>query len=242
MGNFTISKTTFTIIIIIWLLTLVRSIVIMFGKKVFRDSSMNENSAVYPIINLFSMLEALNISTYLGILLFIPIINLFVLILMSIKLGEKYNCDMGLRIGLILLPIIFYPSLFNSGSSTNEMSKETFLALDSAKSESINLLTEEEIRKENDSPYDLDPAIDSIFKSELDMMEPVESYKATKLDQDVLDKLKDLSMEDQDINTSQKNENISYFDINGEVEEKTNSGNKLIEEIKKDDEIEFIDL
>lgn len=242
MGYFTISKTTLTIIIILWSLTLVRSIVIMFGKKVFKDASMNENSAIYPIINLFSMLEALNISAYLGILLFVPVLNLIVLLVMSIKLGQKYNCDMGLKLGLICLPIIFYPVLFNSGNSVSEMSKETFLALDSAKSESINLMTEEEIKKENDSPYDLDPAVDSIFKSDVDMMEPVEAYRATKLDQDILDKLKDLSMEDPELKL-EKNENVSYFDLDSEIKRNNiTNDNKFTEEIKKEEDIEFIDL
>lgn len=241
MNNLTMSKSTLMVIIIIWTFTLIRSIIIMFGKKVFKDSSINEKSASIPILNLFSMLEVLDISTYLGILLFIPIVNLFVLMLMSIKLGQKYDCDILLQMGLILLPPVFYFVLFNNNKTINKETSDTFYALDSAKSESINLMTEEEIKKENDSPYDLDPAVDSIFKSELDLIEPAETYRATRLDQDVLDKLKDLSNSEENNKQVNSEENVSYFDLNEDKKTDIND-NSLIKEIKNEEEIEFIDL
>ena len=51
------SRRVFVIIGIIWSFTLLRSILIMLaGKNIFKRASKNEKTALYPVINLFTML------------------------------------------------------------------------------------------------------------------------------------------------------------------------------------------
>ena len=88
----TTSKKIVTIILVLWLFTIFRSVTIMIGgKKLFAKASRGEKSHLYPIINLFTMLEIADVSSYFGILLFIPILNLIVLVLMSIKIGKVFK-------------------------------------------------------------------------------------------------------------------------------------------------------
>ena len=112
MGNISMAKTVVTMILIIWLLTPLRSITIMIGgKKIFFKAGKGEKANVYPILNLFSILEIANITTFAGILFFVPVANLVVLSLMSYKLGDAFKVGYLYKIGLVFLPIIFYPLL-----------------------------------------------------------------------------------------------------------------------------------
>ncbi len=187
------TKIVVTIILIIWLLTPLRSITIMIGgKKIFFKAGKGEKSNIYPVLNLFSMLEIANVSSYMGILFFVPVANLVVLSIMSYKLGDAFKVGLLYKIGLILLPIVFYPML-GSGNRIYKLKDDNyFKALDNARAESINLMTEEEIREENNQqPYEEESvAVDSIFKSDIQMMEQAAPYKAAKIDLYGMEKLK----------------------------------------------------
>lgn len=250
----TVSQTFLYIVIGIWCLTILRSILLMMGKKVYKDASMNEKNALIPIINLFSMLEIVDLSSYLGILLFIPLVNLIVLVMMSYKLGKVYNCDFGFIMGLVFLPVVFYISLFNSTKSYKNRRNDTFAALESVKDDNINLLTEEEIKAQNDSPYDLDPCVDSIFKSKLDTIEEAPAYKASKLDKDIIDNLKDLGEEENPFEPikriehlynekeeKEKEEQEKILEENIETED-NKSNDKFVSELSKKDKVEYVDF
>ena len=60
--------------------------------------------------------------------------------------------------------------------------EEYFKALDNAKDESINLMTQDEINAENNEIVDEGPIVDSVFKSDLQLMEKPAPYKAAKID------------------------------------------------------------
>ena len=171
------------LIIIIWILTLTRSIAIMFCGKLFEKASKGSKTAIYPFLNLFGMLEVVELSTFWGILLFIPVTNLIVLFMMSLKLGEVFNVSTGKRIGLILLPIVFYPLLAKENVSYKTSNEEYLLALDSAKSESIHLLTQEEINEFNMIEEPVAEVVDSIFKSELEQIKEPEPYRAKRINE-----------------------------------------------------------
>ena len=190
--NISTTKLIVTIILIIWLLTPLRSITIMIGgKKIFIKANKGEKSNLYPIVNLFSMLEIANISTYFGILFFVPVINLLVLTYMSYKLGDAFKVKFFYKLGLIIIPIVFYPIL-GSGDRIYKLRDDNyFKALDNARAESINLMTEEEIQEENKEPYEEEKIdVDSIFKSDIEMMEQTAPYKAAKIDLYGMEKLK----------------------------------------------------
>ena len=89
------------VLIVIWSLTIGRSLLIMLGGNLFEKAAKGKKTALYPIINLFTMLEIVDISTFYGILFFIPVLNLIVLVMMSYKLGIVFNCSLPYKIGLI---------------------------------------------------------------------------------------------------------------------------------------------
>ena len=179
------SKLILRIVIMIWSLSLGRSLLIMIGgNKLFKKASKGEKTAFYPILNLFTMLEIVDVSTFFGILFFIPVINLVVLILMSYKLGVVFNCNVGYKIGLILLPIVFYPMLAFSNKQYKVSDEEYFKALDNARGEKVSLMTDVDVEPQAPltNEEEAKTTIDSVFKSEFDMMEQPEKYKATKID------------------------------------------------------------
>ena len=103
---------------------------------------------------------------------------------MSYKLGTSFNTGMGYKLGLVLLPIVFYPLLAFSNKHYKVNDEAYFKSMESAKNDSINLMTDEELKKlyENINDKDDNVEVDSIFKSNIQMMEQVEPYKAAKID------------------------------------------------------------
>ena len=192
-------KLMFTIIAIVWIYTVLRSIlIILCGKKIFKKAHKGEKTAFYPIINLFTMLIIADISDYLGILLFIPGINVIILTAMSWKLGKVFNTSFGFRLGLVLCPILFYPLLAYGDYQYKVTDEDFFKEMDNTRSDSINLMTEEEISNLNETPEVEEPQkdVDSIFKSDVAIMEKAAPYKAAKIDILDMEKLKDAPMEE----------------------------------------------
>ena len=177
-------NTVLFIVIAIWSYTLLRSFLIMLvGKSIFISARKGEKAAFYPVINLFTMLEVCEINTFWGILLFVPVLNLIILVMMSYELGVVFNKSMGFRFGLILMPLVFYTWLSISDKAYKLGDHDYFKQMESAKGESINLMTEDDIRQVNQT-YDKDDnvEVDSIFKSDVQMMEKVAPYRAAKID------------------------------------------------------------
>ena len=141
------NPSTINIIVMICLIllsmTFVDSIIVTIGgKKLFKKAQKNEKSALYPVANLFTLLEISEMSTFYGILFFVPVINCVVLFIMFYKLGGEFDTSTSYKLGLALLPIIFFPLLANSDKQYKLADEEYLLKLDSAKDESINLLSD----------------------------------------------------------------------------------------------------
>lgn len=219
------NPSTINIIVMICLIllsmTFVDSIIVTIGgKKLFKKAQKNEKSALYPVANLFTLLEISEMSTFYGILFFVPVINCVVLFIMFYKLGGEFDTSTSYKLGLVLLPIIFFPLLANSDKQYKLADEEYLLKLDSAKDESINLLSDAELKEKFKSEDEVpDEKVDSIFKSEVQMMEEVSPYKAKRNDFVEM------------VNEPKKDEKIEFVEL--ENDKKTN---------KKDDKIEMIDL
>ena len=225
------SKMLLTIVLIIWLMTLGRSVTIMIGgSDIFRKASRGEKGAIIPILNLFSMLEIVDISTYFGILFFVPVLNLFVLTAMSYKLGVVFKTKFSYKLGLVILPIIFYPLLGKSDKAYKVKDENFFRALDSVKNQSVNLMTQEEINEDVSKNLALDDDedevtnVDSVFKREqtVAQMED-EKYKASKID------LLDMNSE---YNNDEKKDLSELLKPQEQIEK----------EKSKDDDLEMLDL
>lgn len=229
-----------TIALILLGITFARSILIMLGgKNLFKKAHKGEKTAYYPIINLFTMLEITDMSIFWGILFFIPGINIIVLSIMSYKLGTVFNTSFGYKLGLVFLPICFYPLLFISDKQYKISDEEYFKALDNAKGESINLMTQEELNAENNEVVDEGPLVDSVFKSDLDLMEEVAPYKASKIDLLGMEKEKAMSKEENIYEPIELKEPPKPVKEEPEVKEQHS---KFTSELDPKKDIEYVDL
>jgi hypothetical protein len=139
----------------------------MFCGKLFVKASKGAKTAMYPILNLFGMLEVVEVSPFWGILLFMPGFNLIVLFMMSYKLAKVFRCGTGQMIGLMFLDIIFYPLLAKSDAGYKVTDTEYYRSLDSARNDSVHLMTQSEIDAVNKIEEETN-LVDSIFKSEIE--------------------------------------------------------------------------
>lgn len=233
-------NTFVTIALIMLSMTFTRSILVMIGgNKLFKKASKKETTAFYPIVNLFTLLDITETSTFLGILFFVPIVNVVVLSILFYRLGSSFNTSMFYKIGLVVLPIVFYPLLAYGDKAYKLNDEEYFKALDNARGESINLMTQEEIKAENNAPVDAKPPVDSIFKSNIEMMEEVAPYKAAKVDLLGMEKLKQSTPQEEMFKPIEQVEPPKPVE---EPEEEKKPQSKFTTELDKKDEVEFLDL
>ena len=156
------------------------------------------------------------------------------------RLGTAFNTSKIFKIGLAVLPIIFYPILALGNKQYKLNDEEYFKALDNAKGESINLMTQEEIKAENSTPIEEKPQVDSIFKSNIEMMEEVAPYKAAKIDILGMEKLKQSTPQENMFKPIEQVEPPKP--VEEEPEEQKKPQSKFTTELDKKDEVEFIDL
>lgn len=234
-------NTLVTVVFIVLGITFTRSILIMLGgKNIFKKAHKGEKTAYYPIINLFTMLEIVDMSIFWGILFFVPGVNLIVLMIMSYMLGTVFNTSFGFKMGLVFLPICFYPLLFISDKQYKISDEEYFKALDNAKDESINLMTQDEINAENNEIVDEGPIVDSVFKSDLQLMEKPAPYKAAKIDLLGMEKEKAMSKEENIFEPIEVKEPPKPIKEDREVPAESTS--KFTTELDKKKDMEYVDL
>lgn len=232
--SITTTSHVLSVILVIWLATLGRSFTIMIsGRRIFQKASKGEKTAYYPIINLFTMLEVANISTFLGILLFIPGLNLIILAMMSYKLGNVFNTSVFYKIGLVLFPIMFYPLLSFSDKQYRLKDEQYFKTIENISNDNNNLMTEEEIQTQDFAlNEEYEKEIDSIFKRDIDLMEQVAPYKATKIDVLSMEKLKQNSDDElfkpiKRINPI--NSDIEFVDLDKTLNDKDNKDIEMLD-------------
>lgn len=79
--------------------------------KLFTKAGQPGWATLIPIYNAYVMLKISGKPGWWLILLFIPLINLIISIMALIGLARNFGKGGGFAIGLLLLPIIFYPIL-----------------------------------------------------------------------------------------------------------------------------------
>lgn len=73
-------------------------------------------AAIIPIYNIWVWLKVIDRPWWWLILLFIPFVNIIVIIAMYLDLAKSFGKGMGFGCGLIILPIIFLPLLAFGGA------------------------------------------------------------------------------------------------------------------------------
>ncbi|RLE19537.1 MAG: signal peptidase I [Acidobacteria bacterium] len=79
--------------------------------KTFAKAGKPGWACLIPIYNLIVLLEIAGKELWWIILLFIPVVNFVILILVSIAVAEKFGKGAGFGLGLAFLPMFFFPLL-----------------------------------------------------------------------------------------------------------------------------------
>jgi len=81
------------------------------GWKMFLKAAKPGWGILIPIYNLVLMLQIAGRPLWWLILLFIPLVNIVICIMVNIDIAKKFARGTGFGIGLALLPFIFIPVL-----------------------------------------------------------------------------------------------------------------------------------
>ncbi len=68
-------------------------------------------ASIIPIFNLYIVIKIAEKPVWWLALCLIPCVNVIVMIMLTVALAEKFGKGVGFAIGMILLPIVFYPML-----------------------------------------------------------------------------------------------------------------------------------
>jgi hypothetical protein len=79
--------------------------------KVFTKAGKPGWAAIIPIYNFVVMLQIAQKPEWWIILMLIPFVNIIIGIIVAVAIAEKFGKSSGFAIGMILLPIVFYPIL-----------------------------------------------------------------------------------------------------------------------------------
>ncbi len=93
-------------------LPLLLTVVILAGLwKVFTKADQPGWAAIIPIYNVYILLKIVGRPVWWLILLFIPLVNLVIWLLLSIDTAKAFDKGIGYAIGLFLFGFIFWPLL-----------------------------------------------------------------------------------------------------------------------------------
>ena len=79
--------------------------------KIFTKAGKPGWASIIPIYNAYVMLQIAGKPGWWLLLMFIPIVNIVIAIMMIAGISSNFGKSIGFTVGLILLPIIFYPML-----------------------------------------------------------------------------------------------------------------------------------
>jgi len=86
---------------------------------IFEKAGRKGWESIIPIYNIVIEMQMLDIPMWMLILLIIPGVNVVVPIMIAIKYTEKFGKQSAYALGLIFLPVIFYPMLAFGKSTFN---------------------------------------------------------------------------------------------------------------------------
>jgi len=90
--------------------------------KLFAKAGQPGWMAIVPIMNLLVLLKMTNKPVWWIVLFCIPGVNAIAMILLTISLAQAFGQSMGFAIGMLFLPVIFYPMLaFGSARYSPQM-------------------------------------------------------------------------------------------------------------------------
>lgn len=95
-----------------WIVWLGLMLVVFAGIwKTFEKAGKPGWAAIVPIYNVWVMLQIAGKPGWWLLLMFIPLVNLVIAIMVSIAIAERFGKGTGFGLGLAFLGFIFYPIL-----------------------------------------------------------------------------------------------------------------------------------
>ncbi len=101
--------------LVVWIGVAVFEIAAMW--KVFTKADQPGWGALIPIYNVYLLLQVAGRPGWWLLLTFVPVVNLVIGILVSIDIARNFGKGGAFAVGLILLPVVFFPIL-GFGSAT----------------------------------------------------------------------------------------------------------------------------
>lgn len=98
-------------IIAIILYIAIIGLMIASGWKIYTKAGQPGWAAIVPIYNIFVLCKIVGKPTWWTLLIFIPIVNYIIIIIMIHGMSKSFGKGAGYTVGLIFLGIIFYPML-----------------------------------------------------------------------------------------------------------------------------------
>ncbi len=98
-----------TLLTLIWLAIMV--VMIAGFWMTFTKAGQPGWAAIIPIVNMYFLCLVAGRPGWWVILMFIPLVNLIIYILLCVDVAKKFGKGGGFAVGLFFLPFIFYPIL-----------------------------------------------------------------------------------------------------------------------------------
>ena len=97
---------------VFWICSFVFAILMIAALwKIFTKAGQPGWASIIPILNTYFLCKIAGRPGWWVILMFIPFVNLIIWIILCIDLAKSFGKGAGFGIGLLLLPIIFFPIL-----------------------------------------------------------------------------------------------------------------------------------
>lgn len=103
---------------------LIAILLIVAQWRIYQKAGQPGWACLVPIYNYIVLLRIVNKPMYWILLLFIPLVNIYIAISVVHALSKAFGKDTAFTIGLVLLPFIFYPILAFSSDAVYQGKKE----------------------------------------------------------------------------------------------------------------------
>ena len=115
---------------------------IIYNWVLFKKCGREGWESIIPIYNTIIKFQFLDIPMWMIIVLFIPGVNVCIPIILAISMAKKFDKDTGFTIGLIFLPVIFYPILAFGNSKFHKEIDGIFNTSNSSNNSNYSYCTE----------------------------------------------------------------------------------------------------
>ena len=88
--------------------------------KVYQKAGQPGWACLVPFYNIIILLQIIEKPIWWLLMMFIPFVNIYFAVVISIELAKKFNKETGFGIGLVFLPFVFYPMLAFGDATYNE--------------------------------------------------------------------------------------------------------------------------